>query len=616
MRQVFTLIGDYDKVFKVLEQLKVLSAGYGLQLQASKCQVLMPKGYTGHEQDATFTAISDLCKAHEIKHYGCNIRVLGVLLSNGDLNAEQAIRTHINSVVASHDELFHQLSHLPVQIAMLLLRLCMLPRLMHFMRSLPPRYVKEAAVQFDEAVRESFAAIMEIPTGETPLTAQEQFQIGLKVSKGGVGLRSMVLVLYAAYFSSVVPVLSHLKKLFPARKHDLAHSPIQSDLLDCMRELKQQGVTDEEMMKLGVATSPISDTTDTAQAMMQLWDGNAENASTAGLQRKLTHWIEDKLYDDFMSSVPEDDPMRIRLLSASGKGASLWQTVIPTEKLLIVTDENYRFEMRTLLGRMATEKLNNHECLCGQILKDTTHSHFQDCKKLNGAKIARHDRVRDTLVTFMKECSDGGTGYIEVEPKANVYRDPNKPNSRERADIVLVNRNISAMIDVTIVDPTNVTNSRLPSIGTKRLASLEHAVHGKIAKHNDRAEEMGLKLCVFAMESYGSIHPAGIKLLKNVARYADYNATKSEVGNLLLRGMSLLSVALHNGNGRISDMGCDLSRPYTNGCSRSIVSSSRPYRSTSASMRVVVSSRNHHALGADFASALQPSAVRSLSSVL
>ena len=40
------------------------------------------------------------------------------------------------------------------------------------------------------------------------------------------------------------------------------------------------------------------------------------------------------------------------------------------------------------------------------------------------------------------------------------------------------------MIDVTIVDPTNVTNSRLPSSGTKRLVSLEHAVHDKIAKHN------------------------------------------------------------------------------------------------------------------------------------
>ena len=141
-------------------------------------------------------------------------------------------------------------------------------------------------------------------------------------------------------------------------------------------------------------------------------------------------------------------------------------------------------------------------------------------------------------------------------------------------------------------------------------------MHGKIAKHNDRAEEMGPKLCVFAMELYGSIHLAGIKLLKNVVRYADYNATNSEVGNLLLRGMSLLSVALHNGNGRISDMACDLSRPYTNGCSRSIVSSSRPYRSTSALTRVIVSPRNHRVFGAGFASPLRPSAVRSLSSVL
>ena len=308
--------------------------------------------------------------------------------------------------------------------------------------------------------------------------------------------------------------------------------------------------------------------------------------------------------------------MRARLLSASGKGASLWQTVIPTEKLLIVTDDNYRFEMRTLLGRMPTEKLNNHICLCGQVLKDTTHSHFQDCKKHNGAKIARHDRIRDTLVTFTKECSDGGTRYIEVEPKANIYRDSNKPNSHERADIVLINRDISAMIDVTIVDPTNVTNLRLPSIGTKRLVSLEHAVHDKIAKHNGRAQEMGLKLCVFMMESCGSIHPAGMKLLKNTARQADYNATNSEVGSLVLRGMSLISVALHNGTGRISDMGCDLSRPYTNARKNAMntIVSSPPRRS--GSLSVIVSPHNHRVFVTGFTSSFRPSVVRSLSSVL
>ena len=179
---------------------------------------------------------------------------------------------------------------------MLLLRLCMLPRLMYFMQSLPPRYMKEATIQFDRAIVKAFSDIVEIQTDEMPLTTHEKFQIGLKVSKGGVGLRSMLLVLYAAYFSSVVPVLPHLKKLLTSRKHDLSHSPTQADLLECVQELKQQGITDEQMMMLGITKTPLIDAPDTAQAINQLWYATSEEGCTPHFQHKLTQWIEDREY--------------------------------------------------------------------------------------------------------------------------------------------------------------------------------------------------------------------------------------------------------------------------------------------------------------------------------
>ena len=196
-------------------------------------------------------------------------------------------------MIASHDQLFKRLSHLPVQSALLLLRLCMLPRLMYFMQPLPPRYMKEATIQFDRAIVNALSDIVEIQTDEMPLTTHEKFQIGLKVSKGGVGLRSMLLVLYAAYFSSVVPVLPHLKKLLPSHKHDLSHSPMQADLLECVQELKQQGITDEQMMMLGITKTPLIDAPDTAQAINQLWHATSEEGCTPHFQHKLTQWIEE-----------------------------------------------------------------------------------------------------------------------------------------------------------------------------------------------------------------------------------------------------------------------------------------------------------------------------------
>ncbi|MDO9006500.1 MAG: hypothetical protein Q7V20_23905, partial [Aquabacterium sp.] len=351
-----TIIGDYRQVFKVFDRLKELSLDYGLELQANKCQVLMPKGYDT-DNGVDYTPIVDLCTSHNITKYSSHIRVLGVTLSNGNDSAEEEIRLHVESVIASHDTLFRYLSHpcMPVQIAMLLLRLCMLPRFMHFARSLPPQYVTKAAIDFDKAIMKAFVNIMDIQTDRAPLTEHEKFQIGLKVSKGGIGLRPMLPMLHAYYFASVVPVLPHLKKLFPSSKYDLLDSPIHNDILDCIIELKQQGITDDHMVELGIVTSPLLNAdvsmAGMAHAMNGLWNIAPDTIATTGIQHALTKWIENKVYDDFLCSLPEHDPMRIRLLSANGKGASLWQTVIPTKKLLIVKDENYRFEMRTLLGQ-------------------------------------------------------------------------------------------------------------------------------------------------------------------------------------------------------------------------------------------------------------------------
>ena len=254
--------------------------------------------------------------------------------------------------------------------------------------------------------------------------------------------------------------------------------------------------------------------------------------------------------------------MRIRLLSASCKGAGLWQTVIPSEQSLQMSDTAFRSSMKLLLGIVTDEALLNGSCICGAQMNDCNSAHFHSCRKLADAVRKRHDSVKNTLALFVKECSSSSPTSIFIEPKSKLFVDPNNVNSRERADLVLVNRSMSVMVDVTVTNPTGSTHREISNgrIYDQPLVSVERVVSEKWDRHYGRASAMGLKLCIPALEIYGAMNPATVMLIRNVARSAEFNASVKEVKDIVYKGMSLISIALQNGNSIVAEQGMVLAK--------------------------------------------------------
>ena len=568
-----TLVGDYTQVFKVFDRLRTLAPAYNLQLQPRKCKVLMPQHFPSDYIAGTHAVYDDIlreCSLRNLEHTD-HIRILGVYLTTNSAHSNQFITDHVNQVVADHQHMFELLAddEMPPQCAMILLRVCFLPCLQHLLRSIPPRFMLHACMEFDAQVRTTFESIIRLDTNKVPLSEAQKLQIGMNIADGGIGLRPTLAIVHAAYVSALLPLLPHLQEILPPAQYLHNQSAVHLDLTSSITELLQQGVSAESLSSLvGFAVDADRDRTipflwRSANDKM-LADGSAATKRAVKIQAQLSKTIMRAEKDKLLTDTPEDDPLRVRLCSASQKGAGLWQVTLPTEAAFRIEDEQYRYAMCYLLGRPPSESLLNQQCLCGARLNEVTHSHFHDCNYLRDYPTGkRHNLVRDALVQFMRECNNQtGFSAIEVEPKAANYRDPDKqPNCQERADIVIVNNSLSAMIDVSIVDPSADGCRTVAGIYQTPMVSLRSRYTQKWRHHLGRAQAAHLKLIPFLLEAYGAMHGEAQKLLSRVAQAADYHASAQEVAQLTLRGHTLLSVALQRGNGLIAAIGAKCARP-------------------------------------------------------
>ena len=574
----FTLVGDYQEVFKVYDAVLRLAPAYGLRLQVSKCKVLMPlnwyRGYKyGIGENKNFDAIIHQCHTRSL-HFGDTLKILGVMIGTGTDDANHDILQFVQQVVDSHNDMLRLLSHraMPSQCGLLLLRLCYLPSLIHLIRCMPPDTMQACTISFDDKVRDTLCSIIGI-NGDHPLNHKELAQIQLPISYGGLGLRSMLQTCHAAYAASLLPILPHIRTVIPSNKAYLLSSPVHQSLAASVKALFAQGIVHDDFsnwtgIRFNLETDPDMHSLWNDPVPMVCQPNDIAGASKVGfkLQSLLSRKIASVELEQLRNSLPPDDPMRIRLLSASQPGAGLWQVTLPTEAAFRMSNNNFIYATRYLLGRIPSESLLNKQCLCGARLNEVATSHFHDCHALpTNPTMRRHNMVVDSVLQFMKECdNEHGFSIIAKEPSANIYADVNKPATcKERADIVLVNNSISAMIDVAVVNPSSDGRSHIPGIYTTPMVSMKQTYDKKIAVHGGAARSNSLKMVPFILEAYGSLHADAQSLIDSIARSACYNATDFEVRELALRARALISIALQNGNGMVSECGISSAKVCT-----------------------------------------------------
>ena len=100
-----------------------------------------------------------------------------------------AVHDHCMKSLTRHAEFLASLTHkeMPVQIALLLLRFCAVPRFSYLARTTPPTLFVDAAIQFDSMIWNCFARLIRSTSDSISEDVKKQAQLPL--SRGGMGLR-------------------------------------------------------------------------------------------------------------------------------------------------------------------------------------------------------------------------------------------------------------------------------------------------------------------------------------------------------------------------------------------------------------------------------------------
>lgn len=208
-----TLIGPQQAVFAAFDRIRQLAAStYHLHLRVDKCSVFLPATVPAEQRELILTQ----CDARSLAH-SAQLKSLGVMHGPAE-----AIQAHAMETVERHRAFFDALTHpdMPVQIGLILLRACALPRLSYLARTTLPAHLSDAAQRFDRMALACFSQLSGIPVDQPE---EIERQMRLPLSMGGLGLRAVSSYSHSAYFAALaVTMPEYIANFMQSARHPAA----------------------------------------------------------------------------------------------------------------------------------------------------------------------------------------------------------------------------------------------------------------------------------------------------------------------------------------------------------------------------------------------------------
>jgi len=458
---------------------------------------------------------------------------LGALLGAND----DASHAWFETQLRSHQSLFDMLlrDDLSVQITMLLLRLCGIPRMGYITRVMPPRLTATHAATFDAMILDLAIRKLELPT---PLADEAQEQIRLPISLGGWGLRSVGAFSHVAYLCSVAQAAYDIVELLPLAKRreillpSATQAPFAQQLTDSLNEVLTSEIACGDNGVVPVDTE-------------QFWIRFGTNGLAKGLQRTITAHLETRAHNALLQ---HHDPQEVeglkniqRLKACSAPKANKWKSCRPFSPESTLSDIDYRNATRTCLGIPCQSDLPQR-CRCEEEISnpDSDRLHFFSCHLLKRpAMTVRHD----WLVQLLAEKFRRYGAIVHIEPRIFDF-------NRQRADLDIIFPNRRFFVDVTVVHPTS------PSYTSRVQLAAATAAEARKSSHYARTANMNGTLYAFAVETFGGLGKQAVEVLKILQSAAERSNVLLIPGELA----TLVSVCLQKGNSHVLQAGAAAAR--------------------------------------------------------
>ena len=404
--------GVSTEVRRVLAILEEKGPSLGLHINIPKCEVFCCGDLSLFP--------SSMKQSHQP-----NLEILGIPIGDLDFCTSYISQKH-NLAKQLMLQLEEVGSHDP-QVALMLLRTCSgFCKLAHLARATPPSLSLKALELFDIDIRNCLSQSTSVD-----MTDLSWKQAQLSLSKGGLGLRSLVLHAPAAYIASVC------SSGYGHQSHThLAHAV----------EIFNTCVAPSDLISLdSILTSPLR-------------------------QRALSSKLDDFQFHALfnVSSVAD----RARILSISAPHSSSWLSVVPSEGLGLHFEPNqYHVALKWWLG---LDTSGGSQCsLCPDSILDPLGHHATTCKR-RGDVVHRHNLLRDV---FADSCR---LAHLSVKVEVGNNLTPDHDHTRP-ADVLVHNwsQGKPAAFDFSVTSPLNSLN--LSEAGVSSGVAAEAS---EIRKHN------------------------------------------------------------------------------------------------------------------------------------
>ena len=256
--------------------------------------------------------------------------------------------------VDSHSRFFKMLLRpdLPVQVAFLLLRQCLIPSMGYLARVVSPRVLESHAVSFDDTVMRTASEKLGLPPS---IDTAALLPLSLPIRLGGFGLRSVRSVSPAAYWASIACAAPYILDFVPDKRKFLGgevKANIFEDVKACHHALRS---TIANVPRDLVPPDPAN-----------IWAIYGQGAVSRGLQKALCVLIDDRIAADY-GTVRANRCDKQRMLSSSARNAGAWLTAIPSSPAVTLMDSEFQYAARHRMGLPPQHNLPA-VCVCGLYL--------------------------------------------------------------------------------------------------------------------------------------------------------------------------------------------------------------------------------------------------------
>ena len=266
------------------------------------------------------------------------------------------------------------------QCAMLLLRFCALPKIVHLLRTISPEISLQYANQHDKSVLSTFTTFVKTDH----LSDEDTLQAQLRIRDGGFGLLSMADTTGAAYVASVHTFVAKTDTMTPSLAPAIRQAVLDRKAFEGLEPAMQNLCKTKDSLATRHRDATFF------QPPQQLTDIlTPPTSSSSSYQRKLAYLSLQNKRDILYGRANNFELSR--LLSLAQKGASAFLTVLPQDPERQIKASHFTQLCRTRLG-LSLADLEITHCICKMPLDAV---HLQTCQFSKAYR--RHEAVVSQL---------------------------------------------------------------------------------------------------------------------------------------------------------------------------------------------------------------------------